>query len=245
MMLIKSRISPSIRGSILNLNNVKAYMKAIDDQFVSSDKAVASTLMKRLSNMTHHRSRGVREHIMEMRDIVAKLSSLKVEISESFLVHFILNSLPSEFTPFKISYNTHKENWSINELLTMCVQEEQRLKNESIESVHLATHFKRNAKKGKGVPMKKTGNKDTCRFCKKKGHWKKDCLKYKGWLEKKGNFSFVCHESNFTEVSDNTWWIDCGFTIHIAKTMQGFLNLRKPNESEQCIYSEKPDALCC
>ena len=62
------------------------------------------------------------EHIMEMRDIVAQLKSLEIEMSESFLVHFILNSLPSKYGPFKISYNTHKEKWSINELLTMCVQ---------------------------------------------------------------------------------------------------------------------------
>ena len=211
LMLIKSHISQSIRGSIPDCDRVKAYMKAIDEQFVSSDKALASTLMKKLASMTLDKSRSVREHIMEMRDIVAKLKSLKVEISESFLVHFILNSLPSEYTPFKISYNTHKEEWSINELLTMRVQENERLKHETPESVHLVTHGRGNTKKGKGksVLMKKDGNKDKCRFCKKKGHWKKDCLKYKKWLEKKGNLTFVCYESNFTEVSDNAWFWKC------------------------------------
>nr|GEU77407.1 hypothetical protein [Tanacetum cinerariifolium] len=67
-------------------------------------------VMKKLSNMTLDKVKGVREHIMKIRDIASKLSSLKVEISESMLVHFILNSLPSEYTLFKISYNTHKEN---------------------------------------------------------------------------------------------------------------------------------------
>ncbi|XP_075098938.1 uncharacterized protein LOC142175836 [Nicotiana tabacum] len=53
--------------------------------------------------------------------------------------------------------------------------------------VLMVTHGKRNTKKGKSVPMKKKSifDKDACRFCKKKGHWKKDCLKYKKWLEKK------------------------------------------------------------
>nr|XP_009780415.1 PREDICTED: uncharacterized protein LOC104229460 [Nicotiana sylvestris]XP_016439374.1 PREDICTED: uncharacterized protein LOC107765263 [Nicotiana tabacum] len=102
---------PSIRGSIPNSDKVKAYMKAIDEQFVSSDKALASTLMKRLSSMTFDRSRIVCEHIMEMRDIPAKLKSLEVDMSEPFLVHFILNSLPAEYGPFKISYNTHKDKW--------------------------------------------------------------------------------------------------------------------------------------
>lgn len=39
----------------------------------------------------------VREHIMEMRDIAAQLMSLEIEMFESFLVHFILNSLPNEY----------------------------------------------------------------------------------------------------------------------------------------------------
>ena len=48
-------------------------------------------------------------------------------MSESFLVHFILNTLPHEYGSFKISYNTHKDKWSINELMAMCAQEEERL----------------------------------------------------------------------------------------------------------------------
>jgi hypothetical protein len=46
---------------------------------------------------------------MKMRDISAQLKSLEVDISKSFLVHFILNSLPSKYTPFKISNNTQKD----------------------------------------------------------------------------------------------------------------------------------------
>ena len=82
--------------------------------------------------------KGVREHIMQMRDTMAQLKKLEVEISESFLVHYILNTLPNQYRPFKISYNTHKDKWSINELMTMCVQEEERLEMEMGESTMLA-----------------------------------------------------------------------------------------------------------
>ena len=88
--------------------------------------------------------KGVCEHIMEMRDIVAQLNKLEVEMSESgpFLVYFILNILPLQYGPFKIFYNTHKNKWSINELMTMCVQEEERLIMEQGESVMLVTQKK-------------------------------------------------------------------------------------------------------
>jgi hypothetical protein len=75
---------------------------------------MANILMKRLSSQAFDSSKNVCEHIMEMRDIAAQLKSLEVEISESFLVHLILNSLPSQYGPLKVSYNTHKDNWSIN-----------------------------------------------------------------------------------------------------------------------------------
>ena len=47
----------------------------------------------------------------------------------------------------------------------------------------------------------------------------------------------MCYESNMVHISYNTWRIDSGTTIHVANTMQGFLNQRKPMESEHFIYS--------
>ncbi|PHU08753.1 hypothetical protein BC332_20613 [Capsicum chinense] len=110
LMLIKAHIIQIIRMFIPYKDNVKAYMKSIDEQFVSSDKALSRILMKRLSNMTFIKSRTVCENIMDMRDIVFKLESLEVDMSSQFVVYFILNSLPTEYDPFKISYNTHKDN---------------------------------------------------------------------------------------------------------------------------------------
>ncbi|KAL0359254.1 UNVERIFIED_CONTAM: hypothetical protein Sangu_0774800 [Sesamum angustifolium] len=99
--------------------------------------------------------KSVREHIMHMRDIAAQLKPLEVDISEPFLVHLILNSLPKEYGPFKITYNAQKEKWSVNELLTMCVQEEERLKNENIEVANLVTQNKGKGKRGKFGPYEK------------------------------------------------------------------------------------------
>ena len=122
-------------------------LKAIDEQFVTSDKALASTLIMKFTSLKFTGIKGKREHIMEMRDIVAQLKKFKVEMFESFLVHFILNTLLPQYEHFKISYNTRKDKWSINELMTMCVQEEERLMMEQGESVMLVTQKKE--KKGK------------------------------------------------------------------------------------------------
>jgi len=38
--------------------------------------------------------RDVRKHIMQMRDIVAQMKNLEVEMLEFFFVHYIMNTLP-------------------------------------------------------------------------------------------------------------------------------------------------------
>ena len=79
---------------------------------------------------------------------VAQLKKLEIDILESFIVHFILNTLLHQSSPFKISYNTHKDKGSINELMIMCVQEEERLVMELGESVMLATTCVKNKRNG-------------------------------------------------------------------------------------------------
>ena len=103
-MFIKSSIGKSICRSIYERAKVKEYLKAIEQQFETSDKTLASTLMTKMCSMKFNGTKGVYEHIMEMRDIAAQLKSLEIEMSESFLVHFILNSFPFEYGPF----TTHK-----------------------------------------------------------------------------------------------------------------------------------------
>ena len=181
------------------------------------------------------------DHIRRMRDKAAQLKSLEVTVLDTFLVHYILNTLPQQYSPFKISYNIHKDKWSINELLAMCVQEEGRLMMEEGEKVNLTTFGKKikDQAKGKGkIPVQPSIKESKCFFYKKKGHMKKDCSKFKILLDKKcTQFSFVCYESNMVNVNHNTWWIDYGSTIHVSNTLQGMQNLRKPVGSEQCIYS--------
>lgn len=141
---------------------------------------------------------------MEMRNIAAKLKSLQVEISDSFLVHFVLNSLPLEYDPFKISYNTHDQKWTVNELLTKVVQEEERLKHEKPDQkLEVAHHVFQKGEASKGgqkknygalqgkkkiakKPTKQTVDPDECFFCKKPGHMKRNCYGYKNWLAKRG-----------------------------------------------------------
>ncbi|XP_019156976.1 PREDICTED: uncharacterized protein LOC109153575 [Ipomoea nil] len=194
--LIKSKIAREIRGPVDEVEEIKLLLKAIDDQFVDANKSLASTLIMKFINMRLSTVKGTRKHIMELRDIAAQLKKLKIILPDAFVVHFALNTLSQEYSAFKIAYNTHKDEWSINQLITMCTQEETRLVTELGESAFMATtRPKRKSGKPKGLTIaakeKLTPKADIkkiqkCFFCKKKGHMKKDCIKFQKWMSQKG-----------------------------------------------------------
>jgi len=93
VMFIKTKISAGIHGFVDQHEKVWDLLKAIDDQFITSDEALANTLIMKFSSLRLTSVKGVREYIMKMRDISAQLKKLEVDMSESFLVYFILNTL--------------------------------------------------------------------------------------------------------------------------------------------------------
>ena len=135
-MFIKNKISTGIQCSVDQHDKVKALLKATDEQFQTSDETLASTLIMKFSSLRLTSVRSVCEHIMQMRDIVTQLKTLEVEMFESFLVHYILNTFPQQ-------------------LLTMCVQEVWRLVMEIGENALFAkqgnnqNQAKKKKKKGK------------------------------------------------------------------------------------------------
>ena len=66
-------------------------------------------------------SRTLYEHVIEMTNIAARLKTLGMAVNENFFVQFILNSLPSEYDSFQMSYNTLKHKWNMHELHSMLV----------------------------------------------------------------------------------------------------------------------------
>ena len=63
--------------------------------------------------------------------------------------------MPLPYIALKISYNTHKDKWSINELLTMCVQEDERLAIEEGEQSNLTTYVRKGKNQVKSKEISK------------------------------------------------------------------------------------------
>ncbi|KAL5753358.1 hypothetical protein ACOSQ2_023865 [Xanthoceras sorbifolium] len=149
-MIMKRGIPEAFRGpESEGITTAKEFLTEIEKRFVKNDKVETSTLLASLISMKYKGKGNIREYIMEMSHIASKLKTLKLELSDDFLVHLVLISLPAQFSQFKVSYNCQRDKWTLNELISYCVQEEDRLKQEKTESAHLANTSKDKGKKRK------------------------------------------------------------------------------------------------
>nr|AAP54011.1 transposon protein, putative, unclassified [Oryza sativa Japonica Group] len=195
LMIMKRSIPEAFRDSTSEeVTTAKVFLETLQKRFARNEKAETSTLLAKLISMRYKGKGNMREYIMEMSHLASKLKALKLDLSEDLLMHLILISLPTQFNQFKVSYNCQKDKWTVNKLISHCVQEEERLKQDRIESAHLSmtsNNKKRKSKEAVDVqpPLKKRENncgEEPCYFCKKEGHMKKNCTKYHAWRAKKG-----------------------------------------------------------
>ena len=127
IMIMKHSIPEAFRGSISEGENAKRFIDENEQYFAKNEKAEMCNLLAKLIYMKYKGQSNIREYIMEMSDLASKLKALKLELGEDLLVHLVLISLPTHFGQFKVSYNTQKDKWSLNELISHCVKEEERL----------------------------------------------------------------------------------------------------------------------
>jgi hypothetical protein len=157
-----------------------------------------------------------------MSDVTAKLKPLDLAIKDGFLIYLIFNSLPKEFKTFEVNYNSMNAKWTLKKFIAMCVQEEERIKrnNGGVDSVNMAKHYqKRKNFLPKPYAPKREDNgktvstssdppmdKDQCMWCKKRGHYQKNCIEFLKHLNKQveDHVTFV-DESLFLSYAKSTW----------------------------------------
>ena len=122
LMLMKRSIPEAFRGSINESVNATKFLHYIEQVFAKNENAETSTLLRKLVGMKYTNKENIREYIMEMSNIAEKLKALKLQLTDDLLVHLVLISLPAQFSQFIVSYNTQKDKWTLNELISHCVQ---------------------------------------------------------------------------------------------------------------------------
>jgi len=109
--LMKITLAKNVKSSIPRIEDPKEFMEKVKEYSQSdiTDKSIVSGLMNELTTKKFDWSPPVHDHVTRMANLAAKLKSMGMDVSEYFLVQFIMNSLPIEFVQFQVNYNTIKE----------------------------------------------------------------------------------------------------------------------------------------
>ena len=108
-------VADGIKTTLPKTDNAKEFMGLVGEYSQIVDMSLAGTLMSTLTTMKFDGSHIMHEHIIEITNIAARLTTLGMTVNENVLVQFILNSLLSEYGPFQMSYITMKDKWNVHE----------------------------------------------------------------------------------------------------------------------------------
>ncbi|KAG6504459.1 hypothetical protein ZIOFF_036792 [Zingiber officinale] len=200
---MKGSISSDIRGGVPDFENAKDFLDSVEEQFQSSSKALATTLIIKMVTSKYNGLGGVRGHILRMNDMAPQLKAMDMEEEERFKAE----------TPDSAHFTTQRLG--------------KKRKLHGKDKRHVKKNNDGNKAKTSGSKTRK------CNFCHEPTYFQKDCPKFKEWLAKKGKMSsYVCYESFLANVPTYIWWIDSGASVHITCSSQEFRFMRKLNKGE-------------
>lgn len=127
--IIKESILIGIRGGIPDKKDereldAKELLKSVEEHYKVSFEMYSNVLITKMSSRYDGQG-GVMRHIMSMCGITNELRSLRVDISDKFLVESIMSSLPARYAPIKTISDTNRETWSISDLVSFINNEEE------------------------------------------------------------------------------------------------------------------------
>ena len=116
-MTTKFTMDKTIKDNVLETNNAKEFLEFVGNKFKKFDKTKKAYYLFFLTKTRYDGVFG--EHAMMLTNWYNKLKGMKVELGSDFLVWQVLNSIPSKFNVLRMSYNTQKKEWSIDELISI------------------------------------------------------------------------------------------------------------------------------
>lgn len=174
------------------------------------------TLMRAICNLKLEENGNVVSHVNAMTELFEKLGALGDRISDDWVVAMLLSSLPKSYDTLITALETRPEGDLTLSLVQSKLLEEYRKRSirteeKTTESVLKTTHT---------AVKPKVSQSLECFFCKRKGHMKRDCKKFKDWAQKKDQANTVVNTEDFAFISSTMsagrWIIDSGATCHIA-----------------------------
>ena len=197
---------------------------------------------KQLYSLQMEEGTDLLEHLNMFNQIVNKLANLEVKIEDEDKALLLLSSLPESYDHLVTTLLYRKETLEMDEVAAALISNDTRKKASSTKSQgegffggDKEQERGRSNQKGSGKSRSKSKGAKTkvsCYYCKKEGHLKRECLKRKADLKKKG-VDKASEEASVADSSDgddgdvlsissgknqpsDSWILDSGCSYHMC-----------------------------
>ncbi|KMQ86061.1 retrovirus-related pol polyprotein from transposon tnt 1-94 [Lasius niger] len=224
-------------NQLLHVRNATTAKQAWDALKAYHEKSSLSSKVFLLKSIVNHKLQeggDMEEQLNAILELADKLTALGERIVDSLLIAIILGSLPESYSTLVTALESRAEDTLTLALVKgKLIDEYKRRKNtRTDEAGEIA--MKAAEKSGK-----------TCYFCRKQGHYKRDCIKYKKWKSNKEKVGSVREDSSDEEnevvqcsfatcegqVNQEDWYVDSGATSHMTNNKKFFQELKEINRS--------------
>lgn len=248
-------------SQLLHIRNAKTAQdawKMLKEYHQKSTMTSKIHLLKRICRALLKEDGDMEEHITAMSNNINQLTALGQELPDDIVASLILSSLPESYNTLVTALESRPESDITSQFVKGKLIDEYK-KRKGAKSFK---DFQSEESAMKSVHKDKdhsTQAKRNCFFCKKPGHFKHECTKYKAWKKKQENVNQVSEEtaktcyknylflSTFEESSEESkclstkerkisWIVDSGATSHMVKT-KDFFNTLDPSRKGQCAFS--------
>lgn len=183
--ILASSMSTLNMQRVVNCKTAKEIWDALEATYENKSSSEKTSLMERFTSYKIRTIKDVSTGIGELQAIAARLRSLEVTIDDEFTISILLRALPESFKTWKSTWKlVNAEKPKLNNLITGIMAEIYEMKDpEDCAFIAKTGGQCYNGKQEKEDtdrsvnPKQQTRrrNRDICWYCKKSGHWAKDC----------------------------------------------------------------------
>jgi len=248
--LIGSALDKDNKMLVVGCSTAKEVWDRLESVYENKTTFEKQELLSKLHSFKIDTATDIAKPLGEIQTLVSRLKMFGENVSDDALMSIIMNALPKCFENFLVAFKLlAPETRTLQHLISNVIARSREISVEQVGAALLAVNV--NSKDKKKAPRSKKS--DICNYCKKAGHWARDCRKLQRRKQKedepkknepKKNEESHEHEEkkeedvvSFMVVSGSIgkmdWVADSGCSLHMTPNLHwldNYKNLEKPAE---------------
>lgn len=191
------------------------------------------------------------EHLKSMTELRLRLTALGEEVKDHWFVALMLSSLPSSYDGLIMALESRPDEDLTVEFVKGKLLDEGRRRDEKspgAESVFATASSSRKQQKVFGEKqIAKKEKEKLCHYCKKEGHFRRDCRKLAQDRQEKGKANVAAESKEVFEMclaagsagEESVWYLDSGATSHMTNDASVLGEIDESKSTTICLADGK------